>query len=269
MSLYFYSNPLENSLFDVFDNDLFENNHHYNFDSLIPYSTFNHQYCHPCRSSVSRRIRKNNRWSLYKKLEKQLKKYFKEENKKLVDFIPKINLTDDENNYYIHADLPGMSKDQVKMEIDNEDRILTISGERKSFYKNNNNESDNENEEKAEKKEKEEKEENQTISNNESENKSEKETKNETKEAKETKESNEKETKLTNPSEKSKEIQEKNNCHYSVMECSYGTFSRSFVIPEDANLDNIQAKMENGVLEVTINKVKKESKNKNRSIQIQ
>ncbi|KAG4081414.1 hypothetical protein H8356DRAFT_1759845, partial [Neocallimastix lanati (nom. inval.)] len=37
-----------------------------------------------------------------------------------------------ENNYYIHADLPGMKKDQVKMEI-SDDRTFTISGERESF----------------------------------------------------------------------------------------------------------------------------------------
>ena len=44
---------------------------------------------------------------------------------------------EDEKNYYIHADLPGLTKDQVKMEL-NEDRILTISGEREFIYDNNN-----------------------------------------------------------------------------------------------------------------------------------
>jgi len=266
MSLYIYSNPFENSLFDVFDNDVFDNdvfnNNLFNdddlSDSLIPYSTL----ALPCRSTISRRIRHNNRWSPYKKLEKQMKKQmkklFKEENKKLVDFNPNINLTEDEDNYYIHADLPGMTKDQVKMELDYEDHILTISGERKSIYKDNNGKTEKEEkdqkqkEEKKEDKEKEEDKENEeeTTSNN------------------ETDESNENETKLTKQAENSKEIQKKNNCRYSVMECSYGSFSRSFTIPEDANIDNIKAKMENGVLNITINKIK-EQKHKNRTIQIQ
>jgi len=33
-----------------------------------------------------------------------------------VDFRPKINLRDDEKIYYIHSDLPGMSKNQIKMD---------------------------------------------------------------------------------------------------------------------------------------------------------
>ena len=134
MSLYLYTNPFENSLEDVFnfDNDDL-------FTSLIPNSMF----AHPCPSRISRRIRHNNRWSPYKKLEKKLKKFFNEENEKLVDFTPKINLTEDEKKYYIHADLPGMTKDQIKMEL-NEDHVLTISGERKSIFKTGNDNSQNE-----------------------------------------------------------------------------------------------------------------------------
>ncbi|ORX75255.1 HSP20-like chaperone [Anaeromyces robustus] len=58
------------------------------------------------------------------------------------------------------------------------------------------------------------------------------------------------------------------NRKYSMIECSYGKFSRSFTLPEDANLDGIQAKMENGVLEVVINKIET-PKLQNRCIQIQ
>ncbi|ORX60205.1 heat shock protein Hsp20 [Piromyces finnis] len=115
--------------------------------------------------------------------------------KKLVDFSPSINLTEDENNYYIHADLPGMRKDQIKMEI-TDDHTFTISGERESFFDN----------------------------------------------------------------EKEKKIH--------VIECSYGKFERSFTIPEDADLNNIQAKMENGVLEVLFNKIEHHN-NRKRTIPIQ
>lgn len=194
----------------------------------------------------------------FHKVKKQMTKAFDKDVFKMVDFCPSINISEDDKAFYIHADLPGMTKDQVKMELDYEDHILTISGERKSIYKDNNGKTEKEEkdqkqkEEKKEDKEKEEDKENEeeTTSNN------------------ETDESNENETKLTKQAENSKEIQKKNNCRYSVMECSYGSFSRSFTIPEDANIDNIKAKMENGVLNITINKIK-EQKHKNRSIQIQ
>jgi len=145
--------------------------------------------------------------------------------KRFVDFSPSINLSEDENNYYIHADLPGMNKDQVKMEI-TDDRTFTISGERKSLIDSDkNNEKENENEK-------------------------EKDNNNENKEGQE-------ENKKVNKEKK-----------FHKIECSYGKFERSFSIPEDADLDNIQAKMENGVLEVTFKKMEP-PKSQKRTIQIQ
>ena len=128
-------------------------------------------------------------------------------------------------DYYIHADLPGLNKGQVKMEL-NDDRILTISGEKEYTYNNN---SEDEVPEKRKEKEK----------------------------------SNEDamETEQT-------EQTEKDNRKFNIKECSYGSFSKSFTIPEDADLDNIQAKMENGVLEVVFNKIEPQ-KPQNRTIQIQ
>ncbi|ORX57328.1 HSP20-like chaperone, partial [Piromyces finnis] len=164
-------------------------------------------------------------------LEKQLNKIFNDDNKFLTDFEPRINLSEDENNYYIHADLPGMAKDKIKMEID-EERTLTISGERENIYKNNNDNS---------RKEKQENEKEQTSTT----------------------------TTTMDGIEMEEDQKNNNNGHkYSVMECSYGSFSRSFTIPEDGNIDNIQAKMENGVLEIIINKIRTQ-KSQTRSIQIQ
>ncbi|ORX46245.1 HSP20-like chaperone [Piromyces finnis] len=100
---------------------------------------------------------------------------------KLVDFRPKNNLCEDEKNYYIQIDLPGMSKEQIHMEL-TEDNIISISGER---AKKNNVE----------------------------------------------------------------------GMKYSKMECEYGKFSRSFSIPETGDIEKIEAKMENGVLEVIIPKI--------------
>ncbi|ORX50775.1 HSP20-like chaperone [Piromyces finnis] len=220
MSLYIYSQPIhsfENSLFDAFDNDAF-------FDSLIPVSSYNTPFY---TRSGHRRYRNS---FGYDTLEKQLNKIFNDDTKFLTDFEPKMNLSEDENNYYIHADLPGMTKDKIKMEID-EERTLTISGERENIYKNN-----------ADEKSKKERQEN---------------------------EKEQASTTTTTNDGMEAEINDRNNNHkYSMMECCYGSFSRSFTIPEDGNIDNIQAKMENGVLEIIINKIKTQ-KNQTRFIQIQ
>ncbi|OUM67329.1 hypothetical protein PIROE2DRAFT_40167 [Piromyces sp. E2] len=114
----------------------------------------------------------------------------------LVDFCPKINISEDENNYYLHADLPGMTKDQVKTEI-TEDNTFILSGKRESIRKE--------------------------------------ETKNE---------------------------------KFSLMECHYGKFKRSFTLPEDVDVNHINAKMMNGVLEVTFRKIAPTKKDQTRTIQI-
>jgi len=221
MSLYFYTQPIENSLFnDVFEDDL--------FDCLVPRTTFGY----PCHGRDYRR-------NPYRNLENQLNKIFNDDHFKLVNFAPKINFSEDEKNYYIHTDLPGLTKDQVKMEL-NEDRILTISGEREYNYDNNNERDENKKEQEQENEEE--------------------------------KQNNEMETEPTDEKQETDEtkenLNEKETRQYRIKECSYGTFSRSFQIPEDANVENIQAKMENGVLEVIINKIET-PKNQNCTIQIQ
>jgi len=142
----------------------------------------------------------------------QISKAFNSDVFKSVDFSPKINLSEDENNYYIHADLPGMNKDQVKMELSDDDHVLTISGERESITddsnnNNNNNNSDNKN--------------------------------------------------------------KNSNKKYSRIECSYGKFSRSFTLPENADINKIQAKLENGVLEVHLPKLEPSKKEQRKTITIQ
>ena len=47
----------------------------------------------------------------------------------MVDFQPNVNTREDEEAYHIEVDLPGIKKDDVDINIDN--NILTISGERK------------------------------------------------------------------------------------------------------------------------------------------
>lgn len=50
---------------------------------------------------------------------------------------------------------------------------------------------------------------------------------------------------------------------YYRMESSYGKFMESFALPENANVDAIDAKVEDGVLNVVIPKVKEEEKKEN------
>ncbi len=47
----------------------------------------------------------------------------------LVAFIPSVNTREDDNAYYVEVDLPGVKKEDI--DIDVEDNVLTISGERK------------------------------------------------------------------------------------------------------------------------------------------
>lgn len=44
---------------------------------------------------------------------------------------------------------------------------------------------------------------------------------------------------------------------YYKVETSFGKFSRSFTLPDDADIENIEANSDNGVLEVVIPKLKK------------
>jgi HSP20 family protein len=50
---------------------------------------------------------------------------------------------------------------------------------------------------------------------------------------------------------------EKNEKNFHSIETQYGTFTRSFSLPENVDVNNIKAKYENGILEVTIPKDEK------------
>ncbi|OUM58647.1 hypothetical protein PIROE2DRAFT_16027 [Piromyces sp. E2] len=199
MSLYLYSYPLENSLFDVFEDNL--------FNTLISRNNFGGLGC------GKRRCHRNP----YHFLEKELSQFFNEDNLKLVDFEPKMNLSENNTNYFIHLDLPGMTKEQIKIEINENENI-------ENTFKNKNNKTEKEEQEEEQEKEKEQK--------------------------------------------SNKKYQENDDEKYNLIECNYGSFFKSFILPEDVNYNEIQAKMENGVLEVIINKIQN-PKNQTRSIQIQ
>ena len=98
-------------------------------------------------------------------------------------FVPVVNTREGEAAYHIDVDLPGVKKDDIKVDIHKD--ILTISGERKS----------------------------------------------------------------------KEEVKEED---YYKVETTFGKFSRSFTLPENVDTENIEARSDNGVLEVIIPKLNEE-----------
>lgn len=98
---------------------------------------------------------------------------------KLADWSPQVDITEDEKEYLVKADLPEMKKDEIKVNVEN--GVLSVSGERK-----------------AEKEEK--------------------------------------------------------NKKFHRIERSYGSFLRSFTLPEDADGAKVAAEFKDGVLKVHLPK---------------
>ena len=97
----------------------------------------------------------------------------------LADWSPQVDITEDDKEYLIKADLPEMKKDEIKVNVEN--GVLTVSGERKT------------------------------------------------------------------------EKEEKNKRFHRI-ERSYGTFMRSFALPEDADGTKVAAEFKEGVLRVHLPK---------------
>ena len=95
-------------------------------------------------------------------------------------FTPKVNTREGEFAYHVDIDLPGVKKEDIKVDV--KENVLTISGERHS----------------------------------------------------------------------KEEVKEKD---YYRMESSFGKFSRTFSLPDNADIENIEASSDNGVLEVIIPKL--------------
>ena len=102
-------------------------------------------------------------------------------------FNPKMDLNQTDKQYVITMDLPGMDKDKIDIEV--KDRMLVISGERKS------------------------------------------------------------------------EAEDNRPNQYYRQELSFGSFTQAVPLPEDAVVDKIDAKYNNGVLTVIFPREKKEEKN--------
>ncbi|RXJ91575.1 heat-shock protein Hsp20 [Arcobacter sp. CECT 8983] len=126
----------------------------------------------------------------FKDLERSFYNY-PSNNESVNGFVPIVNTREGESAYHIDVDLPGVKKEDIKVDISKD--ILTISGERKT----------------------------------------------------------------------KDEIKEED---YYKVETSFGKFTRSFTLPENIDIENIEARSDNGVLEVII--PKKEEQNSKKSIEI-
>jgi HSP20 family protein len=73
---------------------------------------------------------------------------------------------------------------------------------------------------------------------------------------------------LTVSSEVKEEKKEDKGKNYHIVERRYGSFKRQFSLPEDCEVEKIDAKFENGVLQLKIQK-KEEEKKKAIDVQIQ
>ncbi len=96
-------------------------------------------------------------------------------------FNPRIDISEDDNNIFIEAEIPGVKKSDINISI--QDNILTIKGEKKSL-----------NEDKKDK-------------------------------------------------------------SFYRSERSYGSFTRSFTLPAEVNPDKVEAKFEDGILNISIAKI--------------
>ena len=130
-------------------------------------------------------------------------------NNDIFNWKPRSDIHETETSYVIDAELPGVPKDAINIQI--KDDILTISGK--------------------------------------------KETKKEWEEG-EKKEEEKKEEKKEGEKKEEKKETKKPVCHY--MERSYGSFQRSYALPEHVDPASITAACNDGVLTITIPKVKKE-----------
>ena len=102
-------------------------------------------------------------------------------NEGVTAFVPTVNTREGEFAYHVDVDLPGVKKEDIKVDLNN--GILTISGERKT----------------------------------------------------------------------KEEVKQED---YYKIETYFGKFSRSFTLPDNVDIENIEAKSDNGVLEIVIPKLK-------------
>lgn len=122
-----------------------------------------------------------------KEFEKSFYDTYPQKSEGVSGFVPVVNTREGEFAYHIDVDLPGVKKEDIKVDIHK--NVLTISGERKT----------------------------------------------------------------------KEEIKEED---YYKVETAFGKFSRSFTLPDNADVENVEASSSDGVLEVVIPKLSEEKHKK-------
>lgn len=107
------------------------------------------------------------------------------------NFAPRVDISEDEKNIFIEAELPGVTKNDVKVSV-SDDNVLIIKGKKER------------------------------------------------------------------KTEEKKEDDEEKGRSYIKTERVFGEFTRSFMLPENVKKDNIQAKYEDGTLNIVLEKVEPE-----------
>jgi len=190
---YFYDYPFRESDRSILNNSILdddENDYEDDLNNLYNHPFFTPNYYHNSRPRYqNKRNNRKNRKSNNKKQVANDKDVYK-----LVDFSPKVNLGEDVNNYYIEFDLPGMTKEQINIELDDNEKAIIISGVRPKINTD--------------------------------------------------------------------------GMKVTTLDCQYGRFSRTFSLPEIADFNKIEAKMENGELQIIVPK-NEEAKNQGRKIEVQ
>ena len=114
-------------------------------------------------------------------------------NEGVTAFVPTVNTREGEFAYHVDVDLPGVKKEDIKVDLNK--GVLTISGERKT----------------------------------------------------------------------KEEVKQED---YYKIETYFGKFSRSFTLPDNVDIENIEAKSDNGVLEIVIPKLKDDVSKKSGVLEI-
>ena len=77
------------------------------------------------RESIFRPFRE-----LQREIDRLFDEFFRSERReRSMYFVPDLDIYEDEDNFYVEVEIPGMSKDEVKVKV--EDNVLVISGEKK------------------------------------------------------------------------------------------------------------------------------------------
>ena len=72
--------------------------------------------------------------SLARKMNSFVNEFDKGINVEYGNFLPKIDISEDENSLFIHAELAGMKKEDVKVSI-NDDNLISIKGKKEKEFK--------------------------------------------------------------------------------------------------------------------------------------